>query len=44
MRNYRIMKGHVPPLDPETGEPSRSDAQYALNVMAFVVVAGVVLL
>ena len=43
-RNYRIVNGHVPPLDPETGEPSRSNARYALNVMAFVVPAGVVLL
>ncbi len=32
------------PLDPKTGEPSRSDARYALNVMAFVVAVGAVLL
>ncbi len=44
MRNYRIVNGHVPPLNPETGEPSRSDTRYALNVTAFVVAAGAVLL
>ncbi len=37
------MNGYVPPLDPETGEPSRSDARYALNITAFVVAAGMVL-
>jgi hypothetical protein len=44
MRNYRIVNGHVPPLNPETGEPSRSNARYALNVMAFVVAVSAVLL
>ncbi len=34
----------MPPLDPEMGKPLRSNAWYALNVMAFVVAAGVVLL
>jgi hypothetical protein len=34
-RNYRIVNGHV---------PSRSNAQYALNVTAFVVAVGAVLL
>jgi hypothetical protein len=43
-RNYRIVNGHVPPLDSETGEPSRSDARYALNNAAFVVATGAVLL
>jgi hypothetical protein len=44
MRNYHIVNGHMPPLDPEMGKPLRSNAWYALNVMAFVVAAGVVLL
>ena len=45
-RNYRLANGHVPPLDPETGEPASksSDARYALNLTAFVVAAGAVLL
>jgi hypothetical protein len=43
-RNYRIVNGHVPPLDPKMGEPSRSNVQYALNIMAFVIAAGAVLL
>jgi hypothetical protein len=38
------VNGHVPPLDPETGKPSRSDARYALNVTTFIVMEGVVLL
>jgi hypothetical protein len=38
------VNGHVPPLDPKTGKPLRSDARYTLNVTAFVVTAGVVLL
>jgi hypothetical protein len=38
------VNGHVPPLDPETGKPSRSNARYALNVTAIIVAAGTVLL
>jgi hypothetical protein len=38
------VNGHVPPLNPKMGEPSRSNVQYALNVMAFVVAADAVLL
>jgi hypothetical protein len=44
MRNYRIVNGHVPPLNPETSKPSRSDTWYALNVTAFVVAVAAVLL
>jgi hypothetical protein len=43
-RNYRILNRHVPPLNPEMGKPSRSDARHALNVMAFIIAAGAVLL
>jgi uncharacterized membrane protein YdjX (TVP38/TMEM64 family) len=44
-RNYRLANGY-PPLDPETGEPASksADARYALNLTAFVVAAGAVLL
>ncbi len=34
----------MPPLDPETGEPSRSNPWYALNITAFIVMVGAVLL
>ena len=45
-RNYRLANGYVPHLDPETGEPAAksADARYALNLTAFVVAAGAVLL
>lgn len=49
-RNYRLAndggRDVPPPLDPETGEPASksADARYALNLTAFVVAAGAVLL
>jgi len=43
-KNFRLAKGYVPELDPETGKPVKSDAQSALTLTAFVVAGGAVLL
>mmetsp|Transcript_3758 Transcript_3758/g.7868 ORF Transcript_3758/g.7868 Transcript_3758/m.7868 type:complete len:573 (+) Transcript_3758:133-1851(+) len=43
-RNYRLENDIVPELDPETGEPYKSDSKAALTLTAFVVAAGAVTL
>eukprot|EP00804_Cyclotella_cryptica_P002521 CCRYP_018445-RA/>CCRYP_018445-RA protein AED:0.36 eAED:0.36 QI:93/0.33/0.25/1/1/1/4/0/578 len=43
-RNFRLKNGYVPPLDPETNTPIKSDTQTALSLTAFIVAGGAVAL
>ena len=43
-RNYRLENDIVPEIDPETGEPFKSDSKAAITITAFVVAAGAVVL
>eukprot|EP00546_Thalassionema_frauenfeldii_P018025 CAMPEP_0178899262 /NCGR_PEP_ID=MMETSP0786-20121207/2798_1 /TAXON_ID=186022 /ORGANISM="Thalassionema frauenfeldii, Strain CCMP 1798" /LENGTH=519 /DNA_ID=CAMNT_0020570091 /DNA_START=154 /DNA_END=1714 /DNA_ORIENTATION=- len=43
-RNFRLSKGWVPELDPETGEPVSSDGKTAVTFTAFAVAAGAIAL
>jgi uncharacterized membrane protein YdjX (TVP38/TMEM64 family) len=44
LRNFRLQRGFVPELDPETGKPIKSDGKVALTLTAFVVAAGAIAL
>jgi len=44
LRNFRIAKGWVPEIDPETNKPVKSDGKSALTLTAFVVAFGAVVL
>lgn len=44
LRNFRIGRGLVPTIDPETGKKSSSDGKVAVALTAFVVAAGAIAL
>ena len=44
IRNFRLSKGFVPEIDPETGRPLKSDGKVAVSLTAFLVALGAVTL
>ena len=44
IRNFRLEKGWIPDIDPETGKPEKSDGKIAVSLTAVVVAIGAVTL